>query len=114
MVKRNPVCKACGEGRLYRKRPRRWSMPVVRLGYVVLIPAVLAAASGLYVLVGSLLMESSLQSNGSPDQQLGFFAARAGIFRLLLPSLVVAALGWSMIRRREAWICSHCNEAGQV
>lgn len=103
---RNPACEECGEGKLYRQKRRRFAQPVVVLGYALLVPALWAASTGLYTFLGSLFMGPTMVSDGSES---GFFAARSGIFRILLPGLVGTMLGAGLVSRRPTLICNRCG-----
>lgn len=103
---RNPVCEDCGEGKLYRQKRRRYPPAVVVAGFVLLAPALWAASTGLYTFLGSLFMGPTMVSDGS---EAGFFAARAGILRILIPGLAGTALGAWLVSKRPTSVCNRCG-----
>jgi DNA-directed RNA polymerase subunit RPC12/RpoP len=59
----NPLCRTCGEGALVKRAKWRMSVPVVVIGFILLIPSILGMLFGVLMLVlGGVGMSAASQS----------------------------------------------------
>lgn len=123
------TCPQCGIGALQASQGRRWSTPVVVIGYLILVPSVVLLLIGAVSLVAALLGISSLSNAGggaggdgaacAAILALAFmgallqFAVAGGIVALVV-SLIGTLIGRSLTRRIPVLRCTECGKVTKL
>jgi hypothetical protein len=100
-------CKVCDRGTLLRKAPFRMSVPVVVIGYIILIPSVIGIVSSLVFGALLILMSASAQTSRSAV----LFGTLSGGFAMAfaVASFVGGLIGWLLVMRKHTLQCSTCG-----
>jgi GYF domain 2 len=96
-------CQTCGQGELVRRKTFRMSMPVVVIGYLLLIPSILG------ILFGGVILFTTLAAGGSTVQssynrargQLEALAVPEGIIQGILSGKTISAAQKSSLTPRQ-------------
>jgi rubrerythrin len=108
-----PLCRTCGLGRLVKLNQYRMSLPVVVIGYFLLVPSAIGMLLNILGLIFYLIGAGSLVSkSATPDKGLTVLATTLGsgffLFFLVL-SFVGGVFGWLLIMKKKVLQCSHCG-----
>ena len=71
-----PTCQTCGQGSLKKKKTYRMSMPVVVIGYLLLIPCVIGMLIGIMGLFGTGAAVSEVSDQMNQDSKAKLEAAQ--------------------------------------
>ena len=91
------ICKVCGRGELKRKKIFRFNLPVVLIGFFVLIPGLIGMWVGLSMFTSMPADPAMLVST----MLLGFV--------ITCVSFIGSLLGWFLTMRRAVLRCSICS-----
>lgn len=108
-----PLCRTCGLGRLVKLNQYRMSLPVVVIGYFLLVPSALGMLLNILGLIFYLIGAGSrVSESATPDKGLTVLAATLGsgffLFFLVL-SFVGGVFGWLLIMKKKILQCTHCG-----
>ena len=88
-------CKICGKGHLVHQRIHRMSVPVVAIGYILLIPSILL----IFVFLLNILNDTkSITSVSAQFEGCG-----------MVLSFVSGLLGWLLIMKKDVLKCNLCG-----
>ena len=108
-----PLCQTCGQGRLVKLNQYRMSLPVVVIGYFLLVPSAIGMLFNILGLIFYLIGAGRLVSqSATPDKGLTVLATTLGsgffLFFLVL-SFVGGVFGWLLIMKKKVLQCTHCG-----
>jgi hypothetical protein len=99
-------CKTCDVGTLNRVKRYRMSGVVVMIGYILLIPSVLAI---LLCLVALWQTANLSLGNSSPSALAATGFVEATYIAVAFAFLVGGLLGWLLIMKKDILQCGHCG-----
>jgi rubrerythrin len=108
-----PLCRTCELGRLLKLNQYRMSLPVVIIGYFLLVPSAIGMLLNILGLIFYLIGAGSVVSqSATPDKGLTVLATTLGsaffLFFLVL-SFVGGVFGWLLIMKKKVLQCTHCG-----
>jgi hypothetical protein len=109
----SPLCRTCGLGRLMKLDQYRMSLPVVVIGYFLLVPSaigMLLSVMGLvfYLIGGGVQVSQS----AAPNKGVAVLATMVGsgfFLFLIVISFVGGVFGWLLIMKKKVLRCTHCG-----
>jgi hypothetical protein len=108
-----PFCRTCGLGRLVKLSQYRLSLPVVVIGYFLLVPSCIGMMMSVVGLVLYLIRGGGEVSNSvAHEKGLAVLATTIGssFFLLLLVVWFVGGVfGWLLVMKKKVLQCSHCG-----
>ncbi len=108
-----PLCRTCGLGRLMKLSQYRLSLPVVVIGYFLLIPSAIGMLLSIFGLVFYLIGAGSVVSQSATTEKgLAVLATTIGsgfFLFLLVVSFVGGVFGWLLVMKKKVLQCSHCG-----
>jgi hypothetical protein len=108
-----PLCRTCGLGSLVKLNQYRLSLPVVVIGYFLLVPSAIGMLFSIFGLVSYMISGGAVISqSAAPDKEVAVMAAMFGsgffIF-LLVMSFIGGIFGWLLIMKKKVLQCTHCG-----
>jgi hypothetical protein len=110
MTSSAPICKICDTGRLEAKQAFRLGGVVACIGYILLIPSVVAMG----VSIGSVLLVYASAAKETDPAQMETASGAAVIATLMgggmfLAALVGGLLGWLLVLKKRLLQCTSCD-----
>ena len=108
-----PLCRTCEVGRLKKLNQYRMSVPVVVIGYFLLVPSAIGILLNIVGLVFYLIGAGTVVSqSATQDKGIAVLATTLGsgfFLFFLVVSFIGGIFGWLLIMKKKVLQCTHCG-----